>query len=484
MILLRKKLGWGGILFLLTACAVGPDYRRINPPVPEQYVSLEPGISAGNPLSAERARDWWKIFGDPELDRLISRAVEKNHDLRLAGARVRLARALRGGAASGYYPEGELSGTAQRFRSTEGGFVGGGPTGGGVSSDGQRGGELYQAGFDASWEIDIFGAVRREVEAANADLAASEEAWRDTLVSLKGEVGRNYLEIRALQLRLEIARRDVAVREENVQLTEARLKAGLITEQEKARNRGALANAQSLIPGLEKNWLAANHRLAVLLGEWPTVRIQELDRNVELPQVPENLPAGLPSDLLRRRPDIRRAERELAAATARIGVALADLFPRFSLTGSFGLQSRNTGNLIDEGSSFWRVGPTLRWNILNLKRILSGVEASRAVREGVLSQYEKTVLVALEEVENALVILSKEKTRTARLTQAVEANGLAAELAQKRYQAGLEGSDRYRCPKCLLDFPGPVGPKPTADRPGFGKPLQSPGGRLGRAGAE
>ena len=253
--------------------------------------------------------------------------MEKNHDLRLAGSRVRLARALRGGAASGFYPEGGLGGSAQWFRSTEAGFVGGAATGGGAVGGGQRDGDLYNAAFDASWEIDIFGAVRREVEAAEADWAASRESWRDTLISLRGEVGRNYIEVRAIQLRLRIAREDAVLRGENVGLSEARYQAGLIAEQELARNRGALANAQSVIPTLEKNWSAAVHRLGVLLGEAPTELIRELAPPADLPAVPGNLPAGLPSDLLRRRPDIRKAERELAAATARIGVAQADLFP-------------------------------------------------------------------------------------------------------------------------------------------------------------
>jgi len=429
---------WIVISMILAGCAVGPDYQRVAPSVPARFGALEPGITVGDPLPQGTGAGWWTIFQDPELDRLLARAVKKNHDLRLAGSRVRLARALRGAAASGFYPEGGLGGSAQWFRSTEAGFVGGAATGGGAVGGGQRDGDLYNAAFDASWEIDIFGAVRREVEAAEADWEASREAWRDTLISLQGEVGRNYLELRAIQLRLRIAREDATLRLENVQLSEARYQAGLIAEQELARNRGALANAESVIPTLEKNWSAAVHRLGVLLGEAPTELIRELAPPADLPAVPGNLPTGLPSDLLRRRPDIRKAERELAAATARIGVAQADLFPRFSLTGAFGLQSRNTGNLADEGSSFWRIGPTFRWNILNLQRILSNIAAGEAVREGALVQYEKAVLVALEEVENALVTLSREKRRTAALLQAVEANGLAADLAFKRYQAGLE----------------------------------------------
>jgi outer membrane protein TolC len=328
---------WIVISMILAGCAVGPDYQRVDPSVPARFGALEPGTTVGDPLPPGTGEGWWTIFQDPELDRLLARAVEKNHDLRLAGSRVRLARALRGGAVGG----------------------------------GQRDGDLYNAAFDASWEIDIFGAVRREVEAADADWAASRESWRDTLISLRGEVGRNYIEVRAIQLRLRIAWKDAVMRGENVGLSEARYQAGLIAEQELARNRGALANAQSVIPTLEKNWSAAVHRLGVLLGE-------------------------APSELIR----------ELAAATARIGVAQADLFPRFSLTGAFGLQSRNTGNLADEGSSFWRIGPTFRWNILNLQRIFSNIAAGEVVREGALVQYEKAVLMALEEVQNALGLVA------------------------------------------------------------------------------
>lgn len=279
---------------LLTGCAVGPDYERIDPPVPAGFGALESGISRDAPIPSGTG-GWWTIFQDPELDRLLARAVEKNHDLRLAGSRVRLARALRGGAASGFYPEGGVGGSAQWFRSTEAGFVGGAATGGGAVGGGQRDGDLYNAAFDASWEIDIFGAVRREVEAAEADWEASREAWRDTLISLQGEVGRNYIELRAVQLRLRIAREDAALRLENVQLSEARYQAGLIAEQELARNRGSLANSQSVIPTLERNWAAAAHRLGVLLGEAPSELIRELaPPRPNCPQCRETSPPACP----------------------------------------------------------------------------------------------------------------------------------------------------------------------------------------------
>lgn len=422
------------ISLLLAGCKAGPDYKKADPPVPVQFGSLEPGIATSEPLDAEHMKTWWKILRDPVLDSVIERAVEGNLDVRIAESRVRQARAQRGVASSKYYPEGEVDGSYQRFKTTENGST----TGAGTAGTRDRRFGLYLLGFDASWEIDVFGGVRREVEAADADLAASREALRDTLVTLQGEVARNYVEVRALQLRLDIAREDVKARRETVELNEAKFRGGLIPELDLARARGALANAESTIPLLENALLAAMHRLAVLLGQEPMSLVKELSVKTDLPQVPENLPAGLPSNLLRRRPDIRRAERELAAATARIGVSTADLFPRFSLTGAFGYQSLHVDDLFDQGSNFWQIGPTIQWNILNLKRILSNIEASKAVRDGSLAQYEKSVLTALEEVENALVSLVQEKRRVEVLTDAVRANGLAADLALARFQAGLE----------------------------------------------
>jgi NodT family efflux transporter outer membrane factor (OMF) lipoprotein len=212
----------------------------------------------------------------------------------------------------------------------------------------------------------------------------------------------------------------------------------LITELELARTRGALANAQSTVPFLENSSLAVMHRMSVLLGEDPMSLVQELGVKGDLPPIPEDLPAGLPSDLLSRRPDIRKAEREVAAATARIGVSKAELFPRFSLTGSFGAQSGALNDLTDEGNRFWYVGPSIHWNILNLKRIFSNIEVTEAVRDESLARYEKSLLLALEEVENALATLSWEKRRAQVLVEGVKANGLAVDLALSRHKAGLE----------------------------------------------
>ena len=257
-------------------------------------------------------------------------------------------------------------------------------------------------------------------------------------MTLQGEVARNYLQIRGQQLRLKIAQDEVQTRKQNVELVQARFQAGLVNELDLARAKGALAAAQSIIPLIENNLREILHRLAVLLGQEPMSLVGELEEIRKLPEVPENLPAGLPSDLLRRRPDIRRTERELAAATARIGVSTAELFPKFSLTGSFGYQGNKVGDLPREGSNFWRIAPTFRWSILNFKRITADIEVNKAVREESLARFEKSVLVSLEEVENALVALSREKRRAEALEEAVQANELAFGLAMERYRVGIQ----------------------------------------------
>jgi multidrug efflux system outer membrane protein len=426
-----------GFLFLAGCAAVGPDYTRTDPPVPPGYGSLERGISKGEAADPKLLGSWWKIFNDPVLNDLIARALQRNLDVRIARARVQEARALRGVSESGLFPEGGVSAGYQAYRRTETGSTGQSP-GAGVAIPGKRQGELYQAGFDASWEIDIFGGIRREIEAADADLSASEDGLRGALVSLQGEVARNYIELRGQQLRMEIALQEVKARQDNLSLVEARFQAGLVNQLDVTRVKGDLASAESRIPSLENAILAVLHRLGVLVGQEPMSLVEMLRVARALPEVPQDLPAGLPSELLRRRPDIRRAERELAAATARIGVSTAELFPKFSLTGVYGFQSDRLDRLVRDGSNFWRISPGVQWSILNLKRILNNIDATKAVREESLARYEKSVLLSLEEVENALVVLSQEKQRASALGQAVEANTLAVDLAVQRYKSGLQ----------------------------------------------
>jgi NodT family efflux transporter outer membrane factor (OMF) lipoprotein len=365
--------------------------------------------------------------------------VAGNLDLRIAQSRVKQARALMGISSSRLFPEGGFGGEAETYRRSDSSRAGTAAGGGGIpGASPSRRGDLYLVGFDASWEIDFFGGIRREIEAAEANLEATEEALRDTLITLQAEVARNYMDLRGQQLRLAIAQKERENWQANAEIAEARYVAGLISHLELSRARGELAIADARIPAFENLILGIVHRMAILLGLEPRGLVTELQDAMELPHIPDNLPAGLPSDLLRRRPDIRKAERELAEATARIGVSTAELFPRFSLTGSFGYQSQHFGDLTQDFSHFWQIGPTFRWSILNLRRILSNIEASRAVREETLARYEKSVLVSLEEVENALVLLSREKRRSTALVRAVDSNGAALSLAMELYRAGTQ----------------------------------------------
>ena len=430
---MRTRIAWVGMaLLLLEGCSsVGPDYVRQDPRVPTRYGALETGISTGDNVNRDLLNSWWTMFQDPVLNRLMRQAVAGNLDLRIAKTRVQQARALSRVSSSRLLPEGGGTGRYDRLRRSETGAESLGASGGRTT-------DFYLAGFDAAWEIDIFGGVRREIEAAEADLAASHDALNDTLVTLQGEVARNYVQLRGLQFRLDIARQEVGIRKENVAVTEARAKAGLVSELDSARARGELANAEARIPFLERSLMAATYRLGVLLGQEPESLQADFREPPQLPTVPANLPAGLPSELLRRRPDIRRAEREVAAATARIGVSTAELFPKFSLTGSFGYSSSRFDEIFREANNFWSVGPTISWPILNVRRILAGIDASEAVQQEALARYEKTVLLSLEEVENALVALSREKRRADPLTDSVRENDLAVQLAMDRYLAGLQ----------------------------------------------
>jgi len=421
----------------MAACApVGPDYQKTEPAMPSAYGSVETGISTCDQPGPCFCGSWWEVLQDPVLDGLMTQAVERNLDVRMARARVQQARASAGISAARLLPEGGPQGSYDVYRRSDAAV----PVqdGSATPTTFRRRGELYEVGFDASWEIDIFGGLRREIEAADADLAAAGEALRDTLVTLQGEVARNYMELRGQQLRMDIAQRELTSRRTNASITESRFSAGLVSHLDLARAQGEVAVAESRTPSIENAILAAVHRLGVLLGREPASLMSSLSRLAALPEIPDDLPAGLPSELLRQRPDIRKAEREVAADTARIGVSTADLFPRFSLTGYFGYLDDDLEGLSWRSGHFWGIGPSVRWPILNFKRIISNIAAREAVRDEALARYEKVVLLSLEEVENALVVLSREKRRAASLAVAVTANDEALKLARELYTAGAE----------------------------------------------
>ncbi len=423
----------GCLLMTLTGCMVGPDFHNPKVDTPEQWSGVpQKGIST----SSSEVIGWWTLFEDPQLNSLIDRAVASNLDLKLAEARIREARALRGVVASDLFPTVNVSGTYSRTRRSGNAapVVGAGGAADLVAANEQN---LFETGFDASWEIDVFGRIRRRVEAANADIASAQWNRRDVLVILLSEVARNYLELRGTQRRITILRENIELQRKSLDLTRGRLEAGLGNKLDVAQAEALLTTTESQVPSLESFAKQAIHRLGVLLGREPEALLTELSSEKPIPPVPPQVPIGLPSELLRRRPDIRRAEMQLAAATARVGAATADLFPSFSLTGFLGLQSANIQDLVKSSSLLWDVGPTVNWPVFDAGRIRSNIEVQNARQEQALISYENAVLTSLEDVENALIAYAKEQQTRRSLMAAVDANRRAADISSALYAEGL-----------------------------------------------
>ncbi len=417
------------------ACTVGPTYTRPPLTVPETWreaSALAPGTGTG--VNLQR---WWLTFEDPILADLITRAVDGNLDLKIAAARVKEARAARGIAASAALPQVDATGSYGRVSRSEAVPPFKAASGEG-SPFGSREQNVFEAGFDASWELDLFGGVRRDVEAAVAQVQAAEESERDVLITLLSEVARNYTELRGSQQRLDLVDQTVSAQQETLELATARFDAGLGTELDVARARALLEAIGSERPELERIAWRAIYRIGVLLGREPESLAQTLEVPGPIPLAPPEVPVTLPSELLLRRPDLRRAERDLAAATARIGVARADLFPRFSISGNFGRISEDASDLASGSSQFWAIVPGVRWPILSGGRIRANIRVQTARQEQMLHAYEQAVLNALEEVENALSAHSRERRRREALRASVVANRRAVELATERYLGGLE----------------------------------------------
>jgi len=410
----------------LAGCTVGPDYI-----VPDTALSAgwSKPLAGGVTEQPADMSEWWKVFHDPILDSLIDRAVLANLDIREATARVWEVRAQHRVAMADRYPKLDSSGSATRNRYSQGSQFG--------QVLGGRTLDIFAVEFDAAWEPDLFGGIRRSVEAAEADAGAAAENRRNVFVTLLGDVARNYMDIRGLQRRIAVATQNILTQRQTLELTAVRFKAGLSTGLDVARAEAQMTTTIAGLPTLESSLKQALHRLAVLLGQEPGALLEELSKDAPMPRLPPEVPVGLPSDLLRRRPDVRKAERDLAAATSRIGVATADLFPKFSLTGQGLLQSLDAETLFNWSNRQWTIGPSVSWPIFYAGRIRANIEVHNARQEQALVRYEKAVLASLEDVENALVSYSKERHRYAALGEAVAANRLAFALANERYLKGL-----------------------------------------------
>jgi outer membrane protein, multidrug efflux system len=412
-------------------CAVGPNYQRPAANAPTRWSEPLGGGETNAPTSLTA---WWKNFHDPELDSLIDRAVQSNLDLQIAQARVREARAQYGIAVANFLPTIDGSSSYARTETSHHQPVLGSlPIPSGVPFDN----DVYQAGFDASWELDVFGGKRRAAETAKAQVQASEYGRRTTLVTLLGDVARNYIDVRGYQRRLAIANENIAAQTNALAITRDRFAKGLTSDLDVQQASTLLATTKAEVPSLQTALQISIHRLGVLLGQQPGTLLTELSNAAPIPAAPPEIPVGLPSDLLLRRPDVQQAERQLAAATANIGVAKADLFPKFYLTGVAGFESISASDWFTAGSRFWSAGPTVQWRIFDAGRIHANIKVQNAKQERTLAVYEKTVFGAFEDVENNLVAYANEQNRRRSLEDAATSSQKSLELANKLYANGL-----------------------------------------------
>jgi NodT family efflux transporter outer membrane factor (OMF) lipoprotein len=426
----------------LAACAVGPDHVRPTLPVPGQFAraATETVADGGNAPATDGTTsgelhatpdanaEFWQNFNDPLLTRLVEEALLANHDLRIALANYDRANALLRNAKFDRYPTITANATASDGRSSA-------DQAPGVSRE-DRDAESYDAGIDASWELDLFGRVRRGVESQRAEAMASAADLDALQVAIVGEVVRTYVELRGQQARLQVARENADNQAETLRLVDARLDAGRGTEFDTARARAQHEATLARLPALEAVVAVSMHRLAVLTGQVPQALIAELEPSHALPALPARLDPGTPGELLRRRPDVIAAEERLHAATARIGVATADLFPRFTLGGLIGSQAIDSSALFERDSETRLVALGIDWSFLDIGRVRARIAAADADAAGELARYQQTVLLALEDTENALVRYARAREEDRHLERAARDSTRAAELARVRFDAG------------------------------------------------
>lgn len=431
-----RLLGVNGALVIVLSSllnvgctTVGPDYvaPKLNPPI--QWNGDIGSRVNSNPLDPEALNQWWSTLNDPLLTSLIERSITGNLSLQDAESRVREARARRGISDASRFPTVNASGSVTRNRVSENGFYKGTSYAGATST-------VYDGGFDAGWEIDLFGRVQRQIEGAQASLEATEENYRDVLVTLMAEVAVNYLEICTQQSRLSVAQASRDSQANIVDLVRSSVEVGETSRLDLEQAQANLETTRSTIPLFEIALAQAKNRLAVLLGLPPGALNDELIEHHNIPLAPAQVAVGVPADVLRRRPDIRRAERLLAAATAKIGVATADLYPTFTLFGSVGLESLNSGDFLKSASRTFGIGPSLQWNLFDSGRIQNNIAVSNTQQEQAFIAYQAAVLRALQDVENSIIAYGQEMIRRQALVDGEQSARRALTIAEDQYKAG------------------------------------------------
>lgn len=413
------------LVALLFGCAVGPDYQAPKSSTAAQWTSNMAGGETNGPADLAH---WWRNFSDTNLDALMLTAVQSNLTLQIAEAHVREARAQRGVVSGALWPSIGSDAGYSRNLYGEHAYPALPPP---------FDYNLYNANFDAAWELDVFGGTRRTVQAASAEIGVAEYGQRDVLISVLAEVARDYISARAYQQRLNIAEENIRVERNVLSLTTNRFATGLGNNLDVQQAKALLENTEAQIPSLQTGFDDSVYELSVLLGQQPGALMDDMTAKKDIPLTPPLVPVGLPSDLLQRRPDVQKAERELAAATAQIGVAKADLYPKFSLTGLAGVQSVSAGNWFNYSSKYWDAGPTVQWELFEAGSIEANIHVQNAKQEEALDQYRQTVLTALQDAESALTAYAREQVRRESLGESVASDRQALDLATHLYKSGL-----------------------------------------------
>jgi NodT family efflux transporter outer membrane factor (OMF) lipoprotein len=417
-------------LFQFGCGTLGPDFEKPETPTVDDWFAENPSISR----ETAELSEWWKVFNDPVLDKLVEESYQQNLSLQITGLRIIEARAQLGIAIGNQYPQTQIvGGSATRDRVSES-SPNFNPTADNPFSN-------YQLGFDASWELDFWGRFQRGIESADASLNATVADYDDALVSLAAEVARVYVTIRTLETQLTLSRENIALQRNSLRIAQVRYDNGATTELDVQQAKTSLADTQARVPALTLSLYQAMNGLSILIGKPPgELELYSADA-IGIPAAPAQIAAGIPADLLRRRPDVRKAEFQAASQSALIGVAKADLYPSFSLFGSIGIQSsdvgdNDAGDLFDSDSLTYSVGPVFSWNIFNYGRIHNNVRVQDVRYQQSLVNYRDTVLRAYQETEDAMIAFAQSQTETDFREQSAIAAARATELANIQYREG------------------------------------------------
>jgi NodT family efflux transporter outer membrane factor (OMF) lipoprotein len=430
---------------ILAGCAVGPNYRTPKLPVPGGYAEA---VNAASPVSAPgggtasvpAAVDltaWWHALKDPELDSLVERAISGNPDVLIALDRLQTARTYEAAIVGSVLPEGEAAGGGGRGTGSD--LARGRAPQSQISATNATGVQHINevGGFDALWQLDVFGKYRREIEAARYDTQATRAARNSVLVSVIADVARAYVDLRGLQVRASVLNAAIGVLRESLRIVSIRYQRGITNELDVTLATRELATLEAQAAPVEAQVRAAEYTIAILLGRYPEEMVQELSATAMVPAVPGAVGAGLPIELLRRRPDIQEAERELAAATAQIGIATADLFPSLAVSGSIGFQRQDAPGLPILGAHIWSAGPAAAWPLLDFGQLDAQVEIADLQTRALLVNYRKTIQAAVREVDTNMGLYAAQQVSLDKLETALTASQRAVTLANERYERGL-----------------------------------------------